>query len=92
MICPVATTNELINIRVPWRHVLHTRVGSRLPGWAGLVGSSTLEHLHASFFIAADHQATLLIRPQRLDVELGNGIGFLDDVLSWFLFSQDALL
>src|SRR4029453_9157514 len=39
-------------------------------------GGGVLEHLHASFFIAADHQAALLIRPERLDVELANGVGF----------------
>ena len=35
-----------------------------------------LEHLHARFFIATDHQAALLISPQRLDVELAHGVGF----------------
>ena len=34
-----------------------------------------LEHWHASFFIATDHHAALLISPQRLDVELADGVG-----------------
>jgi hypothetical protein len=43
-------------------------------GWLG--GRFALQHLHASFFIAADHQAALAISFQGLDVELANGMGF----------------
>ena len=43
-------------------------------GWFG--GRFALQHLHASFFIAADHQAALAISFQGLDVELTNGVGF----------------
>ena len=50
-----------------------------------------LEDLHASFFIAADHQSALLIRPQRLDVELAKASAFDANVSSWLL-SQYALL
>ena len=34
-----------------------------------------LEHLHTSFFIAADHQAPLLIGLQRLGVQIADVVG-----------------
>src|SRR5713101_1624217 len=46
------------------------------PAWLGRLGGGfAFQHLHASFFITADHQAALLIGLKCLDVKLANGLG-----------------
>src|SRR5262249_36994333 len=45
------------------------------PRLSRLGGGFALQHLHASFFITADHQAALLVGRKRFDVQLTNGGG-----------------
>src|SRR4030095_4913766 len=59
----------------PTTYVLvFTPLATTRVGW--LVARVALQHLHDSFFIAADHQAALAISFQGRDVALANGVGF----------------
>ena len=45
--------------------------------WLGrFSGRFALKHLHAGFFIAADHQTALLVGLERLGVQLADSVGF----------------
>ena len=39
-------------------------------------GGFALEHLHASFFVAADHQTVLLVGRKRFGIQLADIVGF----------------
>src|SRR5688572_7442208 len=44
--------------------------------WPGGFGRRfAIEHLHTAFFVAADHQATVLERLKRADIKLTNSLG-----------------
>ena len=51
-----------------------------------------LKHLHATLFIAADHQVLLGVGLERAHVKLANGLGFSLKVPSSWLFNQYSLL
>ena len=45
-------------------------------GLGGFGGGFALKHLHTGFFIAANHQAAVLVGLKCLSVKLANGVGF----------------